>query len=93
LATQGGSAHTLYHSVHDKLYRLPGTCLVYPAHDYKGLPHSTVDEEQRLNPRLTRPEEQFVQVMNALNLPRPKKIDEAVPANLVCGVFEEAIVV
>ena len=73
--------------MHDKLFCLPGTCLVYPGHDYKGLPHSTVDEERRLNPRLTSPEDQFVQVMNGLNLPRPKKFDEAVPANLVCGVF------
>jgi sulfur dioxygenase len=92
LFSQGGSANTLYHSVHDKLFRLPGSCRVYPAHDYKGLPHSTVDEEQRMNPRLTRPEEQFVQIMDSLNLPRPKKIDEAVPANLQCGVFGDVAV-
>lgn len=48
---------------------------------------SSIDEERRLNPRLTKSEEEFVQIMNNLNLPKPKKIDQAVPANLVCGVF------
>jgi len=84
---QGGSAHTLFHSVHSQLFTLPNNCHVYPAHDYKGISHSTVGEERRLNPRLTKTETEFVRIMDGLNLPPPKKIDEAVPANLVCGVF------
>ncbi len=42
--SQGGSANELFHSVHDKLYLLPDDAKVFPAHDYKGLPHSTVGE-------------------------------------------------
>ncbi len=84
---QDGCASLLYHSIHDKLYLLPDSCKVFPAHDYKGLPHSTVGEERRLNPRLTRSQAEFEAIMGGLNLPPPKKLHEAVPANLVCGVF------
>ena len=84
---QGGSAATLYQSVHDKLFILPDSCIVYPAHDYKGLSCSSIGEEKRLNPRLTRQLADFEAVMAGLNLPPPKKIHESVPANLVCGVF------
>ena len=48
---------------------------------------STIAEERLLNPRMTKSEEEFVHIMDNLNLPRPKKMDESVPANLVCGVF------
>jgi len=84
---QGGSAATLYKSIHTRLFALPDFCEVYPAHDYKGLPHSTIGEEKKYNPRATKSEAQFIDIMNNLNLPRPKKIDEAVPANLVCGLY------
>ncbi|KAK2489159.1 hypothetical protein MC885_001425 [Smutsia gigantea] len=50
---QQGCAKTLYHSVHEKIFTLPGDCLIYPAHDYHGLTMSTVEEERTLNPRLT----------------------------------------
>jgi hypothetical protein len=30
-------------------------------------------------------EEEFVSIMKNLNLPYPKKIDDALPKNLVCG--------
>lgn len=85
---QGGSASTLYRSVHSRLLsNLPGNCLVYPAHDYKGMSCSTIAEERLLNPRMTKSEEEFVHIMDNLNLPRPLQMDEAVPANLVCGIF------
>jgi hypothetical protein len=58
---------------------------VYPGHDYNGRTASTVGEERRLNPRLTKSEADFVALMAGLNLPRPKLIDVAVPANLQCG--------
>ncbi|EMP24905.1 Protein ETHE1, partial [Chelonia mydas] len=61
-------------------------CLIYPAHDYTGQTVSTVEEERTLNPRLTQSCEAFVQLMNSLNLPQPKQIDIAVPANLKCGI-------
>ena len=85
---QEGSPEKLYSSVHEKLYRyLPDQCQVFPAHDYQGLPQSTLGEEKAFNPRLTKTKEAFEQIMNNLNLPKPKKIDEAVPANRVCGIF------
>jgi sulfur dioxygenase len=85
---QGGSPETLYSSIHDKLFRyLPDSCRVNPAHDYKGLTESSIREERLYNPRLTKTKEAFIEIMNNLNLPKPKKIDEAVPANKVCGLF------
>lgn len=84
---QGGSASTLYHSIHSRLFTLPDTTAVYPAHDYKGLPYSTIGEEKKYNPRLTKSEADFVKIMDTLNLPMPKKINEAVPANMKCGIF------
>lgn len=83
---QGGSAETLYESVHKKLFTLPEDCAVYPGHDYNGHTRSSVSEEKTCNPRLTKSKEEYVQIMNNLNLPYPKKIDIAVPANLRCGV-------
>ncbi|KAJ1438131.1 ETHE1, mitochondrial-like protein [Ochromonadaceae sp. CCMP2298] len=84
---QGGSAETLYSSVHSQLLSLPPSTKVQPAHDYSGRTCSTVGEERALNPRLTKTLAQFVDIMQGLNLSRPKKIDEAVPANLNCGLF------
>lgn len=85
---QGGSASTLYKSVHSQILQsLPKSCLVYPAHDYNGMTCSSVAEELEWNPRLTKSEEEFIQIMDLLNLPKPAKIDEAVPANMNCGVF------
>nr|XP_035963223.1 persulfide dioxygenase ETHE1, mitochondrial isoform X3 [Halichoerus grypus] len=83
---QQGCAKTLYHSVHEKIFTLPGDCLIYPAHDYRGLTVSTVEEERTLNPRLTLSCEEFVKVMDNLNLPKPQQIDFAVPANMRCGI-------
>ncbi|KAM5236876.1 persulfide dioxygenase ETHE1, mitochondrial [Ctenodactylus gundi] len=83
---QQGCAKTLYHSVHQKIFTLPGDCLVYPAHDYCGLTVSTVEEERTLNPRLTLTCEEFIKVMDNLNLPKPQQIDVAVPANMRCGI-------
>ncbi|KAJ7304104.1 hypothetical protein JRQ81_011628 [Phrynocephalus forsythii] len=72
---QQGSPETLYRSVHEKIFTLPGDCLVYPAHDYTGQMVSTVEEERTLNPRLTLPKEAFVELMDNLNLPKPKQIE------------------
>ena len=85
---QGGSAETLYDSVHKQLFTLPDSCIVYPAHDYKGRTHSTIGDEKSTNPRLgvAKSIEEFVDIMANLNLAYPKKIDIAVPANMRCGV-------
>ncbi|KMZ63381.1 Hydroxyacylglutathione hydrolase [Zostera marina] len=83
---QGGSSEKLYKSVHSQIFTLPNDTLVYPAHDYKGYTVSTVGEEKLFNPRLSQDKETFKNIMGNLNLPYPKLIDIAVPANLVCGL-------
>ncbi|XP_077250991.1 persulfide dioxygenase ETHE1 homolog, mitochondrial-like [Tasmannia lanceolata] len=83
---QGGNSYQLYKSVHSQIFTLPKDTLVYPAHDYKGFTVSTVGEEMLYNPRLTKNEEAFQNVMENLNLPYPKMMDVAVPANMVCGL-------
>lgn len=83
---QKGDVHALYRSITQKLFVLPDETLVYPGHDYKGRRISCVGEEKATNPRLAgKSEAAFVDIMNNLNLPKPKRIDEAVPANLLAG--------
>lgn len=83
---QNGDAGTLYDSITQQLFSLPDATLVYPGHDYLGRTVSTVAEEKRWNARIAgRSREQFVAVMNALDLPQPARIREAVPANQACG--------
>ncbi|KAK5844275.1 Hydroxyacylglutathione hydrolase 3, mitochondrial -like protein [Gossypium arboreum] len=83
---QGGSSQQLYKSVHSQIFTLPKETLLYPAHDYKGFSVTTVGEEMLYNPRLTKDEETFKNIMENLNLAYPKMIDVAVPANMVCGL-------
>lgn len=83
---QQGCPKTLYQSVHGKIFSLPTDCLLYPAHDYTGQTVTTVEEERRLNPRLTKPLAEYIDIMNNLNLRKPAQIDVAVPANLRCGI-------
>lgn len=83
---QSGDAGTLYDVIHKKLFTLPDDTLVYPSHDYRGQTVSTIGEEKRFNPRfLGRDRQGFIEFMDDLNLPDPKKIMEAVPANQLCG--------
>uniref|UniRef100_B8HYK2 Beta-lactamase domain protein n=1 Tax=Cyanothece sp. (strain PCC 7425 / ATCC 29141) TaxID=395961 RepID=B8HYK2_CYAP4 len=84
---QSGDAGTLYDSVTQHLFTLPEETLVYPGHDYKGCTVSTIREEKQYNPRFVgRDRANFIAFMNALKLPHPKKMMEAVPANQQCGV-------
>lgn len=86
---QNGDAATLYRSVTEKIFTLPDDCLVFPAHDYQHRHVSTVAQERERNPRLAgKTVEQFVAIMGGLNLPYPKKIGLAVPANLLCGTCQ-----
>lgn len=83
---QGGDAGELFDSVTQKLFTLPGETLVYPAHDYRGQHVSTIAYERANNARLARrSREEFIALMGSLNLPMPKLIDVAVPANLRLG--------
>lgn len=88
---QEGDARAMYRSIHLQLFTLPDTCLLYPAHDYRGLTVTSVAEEKRFNPRLggALSENDFVGFMKNLRLAHPKKIDIAVPANLQCGAPAE----
>ena len=84
---QQGDAARLFASVHEQIFTLPPTCLVYPGHDYRGLTASSVAEERRYNPRLggSASATDFAGYMGHLGLAHPKLIDVAVPANLRCG--------
>ena len=85
---QEGDPRTLYRSVHDQILSLPDDTLLYPGHDYQGRTVSSVGEEKLHNPRLGggKSEAEFVRIMTELALPKPKRIDEAVPANQKCGL-------
>ena len=90
---QGGSAATLYESVHQQLFgQLPPGCAVYPGHDYNGATRSSIGEEADFNPRLGagRSAGEFEGIMGALALPKPLLIDIAVPANLRDGILAGA---
>lgn len=84
---QNGDAATLYRSVHEKIFPLAGDTLVYPGHDYQQRHVSSVDQERQRNPRLGggKSLDEFVAIMAGLNLPRPKRMDVAVPLNRECG--------
>lgn len=86
---QNGSAVALYRSVVEKLFKLDDQILVYPGHDYKGRRVSSIGEEKQFNARFTgKSRDEFVEIMNNLGLPMPKRIHEAVPANLSGGVSQ-----
>jgi sulfur dioxygenase len=89
---QQGSAVQLYRSVRQQILALPASCLLYPAHDYRGVTVTSVAEERRFNPRLGGDvnESDFTGYMNNLGLPHPKLMDIAVPANLRCGQSESS---
>ena len=88
---QQGDPHAMFRSVRERILTLPPECLLYPAHDYRGLTATSVAEERRFNPRLGAEvaEEDFVGYMKNLGLPHPKQIEVAVPANLRCGRPED----
>ncbi len=82
---QGGDAGQLYDSITQKLFVLPEQTVVYPGHDYHGKTSSTIGEQKACNPRLKHTKHDFIEFMNQLDLPNPKRIEEAVPANQACG--------
>jgi glyoxylase-like metal-dependent hydrolase (beta-lactamase superfamily II)/rhodanese-related sulfurtransferase len=89
---QNGDPRLQYESIFGRLLTLPDATLVYPAHDYKGDTVSTIGEEKAWNPRLqVKSVDEYVAVMNSLNLPNPKMMDVAVPANMRIGAHQEEI--
>ncbi|MEN0059644.1 MAG: MBL fold metallo-hydrolase [Bdellovibrio sp.] len=88
---QQGSAEKLFHSVREKLFKLPEETLVYPGHDYRGHTSSSIGIEKKCNARLKEGVnlDDFKKIMAELNLAHPKKIHAAVPANLACGILQE----
>ncbi|CAN7497623.1 MBL fold metallo-hydrolase [Pararhizobium sp. LjRoot235] len=89
---QNGDPRQQYDSIFNRLLKLPDETLVFPAHDYKGDTVSTIGEEKRFNPRLrVRSVDEYVDIMNNLNLPNPKMMDVAVPANIHVGLHQEEI--
>lgn len=88
---QGGSSEKLFKSVREKLFSLADNTVIYPAHDYKGFTKSSIELEKKFNPRLnlTISKEGFTKIMSELKLDFPKKIQEAVPANLQCGLINQ----
>jgi sulfur dioxygenase len=88
---QSGSAQDMYSSLTDILFKLPESTTVWPGHDYKGQTKSTIGHEKRHNARIAgKSLEEFVALMDGLNLPRPKRIDEPVPANRTSGLRHDA---
>jgi len=84
---QSGDSQVLYHSITKKLFQLPEITTVYPGHDYNGRTASSIGEEKALNPYFAGvSEKEFIQKMDELNLPQPKRIDIAVPGNMACGL-------
>ncbi len=88
---QNGDSRAQYESL-QRLLRLPEDTLVFPAHDYKGDTVSTIGEEKRHNPRLkVRDADEYAALMAGLNLPNPKMMDVAVPANIHQGLHQEEV--
>ena len=85
---QQGDSETLYHSITNILFQYPDETVVYPGHDYDGFTQSSIGEEKALNPRLAnaKPKEEFTAIMDNMELPKPKRIDVAVPGNMACGL-------
>lgn len=84
---QEGNPEMMFQSIHEQIFTLPKSCLIYPGHDYRGMTVSNVSEEKRFNPRLGGAInlQDFSGYMENLKLPHPGQISRAVPANLNCG--------
>ena len=89
---QNGDPRAQYESIFNRLLRLPEERLVFPAHDYKGDTVSTIGEEKAFNPRLqVGSVDEYAALMNGLDLPNPKMMDVAVPANMRQGLHQEEV--
>ncbi|MBK0392061.1 MBL fold metallo-hydrolase [Ramlibacter sp. CrO1] len=88
---QSGSAAQLYRSITEVLFALPDDTVVWPAHDYNGRSHSTIGAEKAGNARVAgKTLAEFIATMDSLHLPKPRRLDEAVPANQSSGLRHDA---
>ena len=84
---QNGSSKDSYHSIFDKLLKLPEDTLLYPGHDYNGKKVSTIGNEKKFNPRLqVKNVDEYIEIMSNLNLSRPEMMDSNVSRNIKLGV-------
>ena len=80
---QNGSSKDAYNSIFNRLLKLPDETLLYPAHDYNGKKNSTIGKEKKFNPRLqVNNVEEYIEIMNNLNLKKPAQIDYNVSKNI-----------
>jgi len=83
---QNGSSKDAYNSIFNKLLKLPDETLLYPAHDYKGEKVSTIGKEKKQNPRLqVSSVDEYIDIMNNLNLKKPAEIETNVSRNINLG--------
>ncbi len=83
---QNGNSKDAYNSIFNRLLKLPDETLLYPAHDYKGQTVSTIGKEKKFNPRLqVNNVDEYINIMNNLNLKKPKEIEYNVASNLKLG--------
>jgi len=83
---QNGNSKDAYDSIFNKLLKLPDETLLYPAHDYKGEKVSTIGKEKQHNPRLqVNSVDEYVDIMNNLNLKKPTEIENNVSRNINLG--------
>ena len=83
---QNGSAKDAYNSIFNRLLKLPEETILYPGHDYNGEKTSTIGKEKKFNPRLQVDSvSEYEEIMNNLNLPKPKLMDINVPRNIKLG--------
>ena len=85
---QNGNAKDSYNSIFNKLLKLPDETLLYPAHDYKGEKVSSIGKERENNPRLQVDSvEQYIEIMNNLDLKKPVSLEANVASNLKLGAL------
>ena len=83
---QNGNSKDAYNSIFNKLLKLPDETLLYPAHDYKGEKFSTIGKEKKYNPRLqVKSVDEYIEIMNNLDLRKPVSIEENISKNLKLG--------
>ena len=89
---QNGDPRAQYDSIFRRLLKLPDQTLIYPAHDYKGDTVSTIGEEKAFNPRLqVKSIDEYVALMESLNLPDPRMMDVAIPTNMRLGLAQQIV--
>ncbi|MDA9658188.1 MBL fold metallo-hydrolase [Candidatus Pelagibacter sp.] len=85
---QGGNSKDSYNSIFNRLLKLPEETLLYPAHDYNGQTVSTIGKEKKFNPRLqVNSVNEYIDIMNNLNLSKPKLMDINVASNIKLGAI------